>query len=296
MKLAHHRQLDGPRLLAHSDGGWADVATATGDARLATLGGLLAAGPQTLATIGDVLIDAPKLEAPAFGPLLDTSSRVFCVGRNYVEHRDEFDNDPTPWPEVFLRFGTSIAGPFDDVPRPSVTESLDYEGELGVIIGRAGRHIAGVDALDHVFGYTVANDVSVRDWQSRGRQWTSGKNFDGTLPVGPCVVTAAELDATDLSLETRVNGKIVQSARTTQMIFDVPTQIEFLSSWTELLPGDLIVTGTPGGVGVARTPPLLLVDGDIVEVEIGGIGTIRNRIVNDGLVPATHRWRDVANG
>jgi 2-keto-4-pentenoate hydratase/2-oxohepta-3-ene-1,7-dioic acid hydratase in catechol pathway len=297
MRLASDRSSGRPRLVAGDADGWVDVAAAAADDRLATLEGLLTAGAPPLEVLRDALARGDCGEAPDDGDLAPVlvPRRIFCVGRNYVEHRDEFRNAPTAWPEVFLRLPSSVTGPFDPVPRSALVARLDYEGELAVIIGRGGRHIAAADALAHVFAYTVANDVSARDWQHRGGQWTAGKNFDGTLPIGPHAVTADALDASDLLLETRVNGRTVQSARTAQMIFDVPTQIEFLSSWTALEPGDLIVTGTPGGVGAARTPPLLLEDGDVVEVEVEAIGTLRNRIADDPARPATGHWRAVAN-
>jgi 2-keto-4-pentenoate hydratase/2-oxohepta-3-ene-1,7-dioic acid hydratase in catechol pathway len=196
---------------------------------------------------------------------------------------------------VFLRIDTTVTGPFDDVPIPALSEKLDYEGELAVVIGREGRHIAAADALDHVLGFCVANDISARDWQWRGGQWTPGKNFDGTLPLGPELVTPDELSWDDALLETRLNGELVQSARTSQFIFDLPTQIEFLSSWATLRPGDVICTGTPGGVGAAQKPPRFLAPGDEVEVTIEGLGTIRNRMVEDPAPPATARWQRLAN-
>jgi acylpyruvate hydrolase len=296
VRLAHER--DGPRvrLLVASGGRWIDAVEMSGDPRLHRLSGLLAAGQTAWGGLRSQVAPgpAPQDDPAELAAVLDRPARIFCIGRNYVEHRDEFRNEPSPWPEVFLRLGSSVTGPYDDIPRPPVTERLDYEGELAVVIGRPGRHIAADDALEHVFGYVVANDVTIRDWQHRGRQWTAGKNFDRTLPIGPHIVTADEIDGRDLALTTRVNGEIRQSARTSQFIFDLGAQIEFLSSWTALCPGDLICTGTPGGVGAASKPPLFLVDGDVVEVEIEGIGTIRNRIVDDGLTPATDRWRAVA--
>jgi 2-keto-4-pentenoate hydratase/2-oxohepta-3-ene-1,7-dioic acid hydratase in catechol pathway len=298
MRFASHRTSGGPRLIAAAGDGWVDVAQATGDERHCTLEGLLAATDGVLDPVLRAAVDAavpvPGPGNEELGPIV-RPARVFCVGRNYVEHRDEFHNAPTEWPEVFLRLPTSVTGPFDAVPRSSVISRLDYEGELALIVGRGGRHIAVADAPSHVFAYTVANDISARDWQHRGGQWTAGKNFDGTLPLGPHAITADALDASDLLLETRVNGETVQSARTSQMIFDLATQIEFISSWTALIPGDVIVTGTPGGVGAARTPPLLLQAGDVVEVEIEGIGALRNHIVDDAAAPATGHWHAVAN-
>ena len=212
-----------------------DVAERTGDERLSTIGGLwLAAWAQP--TLERSLATLPPDAQPAgvpgpLGPVLDRPERIFCVGRKTtVDHREELGNVASSWPEVFLRFGSSVIGPFDDVRRPSVVQRLDYEGELAVIIGRGGRHIAAGDALDHVFGYTAANDLTARDWQGRGRQWTSGKNFDGTLPIGPHIVTADELNGEDAVLTTRLNGEVMQKARTSQFIFGLGEQIEFLSS------------------------------------------------------------------
>jgi 2-keto-4-pentenoate hydratase/2-oxohepta-3-ene-1,7-dioic acid hydratase in catechol pathway len=218
-----------------------------------------------------------------------------CVGRNYREHVSEMGNDESPWPETFLRLPSTVTGPYDEIKLPAQSEQVDYEGELAVVIGRGGRNIPAAEAERAIFGYTIVNDVSVRDWQRRGQQWTPGKNFDGTLPVGPELVTADELDWRDRGLETRLNGETVQSATTAQFIFDVPAVIEFVSSWLTLEAGDLICTGTPGGVGAARKPPLWLKPGDVVEVEIEGIGTLRNPVVADGGEPATDRWNAVAS-
>jgi acylpyruvate hydrolase len=294
MRLAHIRRDDGSvRLAVRRPGGWIDVADAAGDEGLSTLPGLLRAGADAVL---EQVTDGPVLDATQRGPIIGPGARIFCIGRNYVSHRDELANAPTPWPEVFLRLDSTVCGPEDDVGAPGVVEKLDYEGELAVVISRAGRHIPAAHALEHVLGFTIANDVSARDWQWRGGQWTSGKNFDGTLPVGPELVTVDELpNWSDVLLETRLNGEVMQSARTSQFIFDLPTQIEFLSSWATLRPGDLICTGTPGGVGAARKPPRFLAPGDVVEVGIEGIGHIRNRIVADALAPASDRWRDVAN-
>ena len=219
--------------------------------------------------------------------------RIICVGRNYRDHAKEMGNEESPWPEIFLRLPSTVIGPDEDIRLPAISDKVDYEGELAVVIGTAGRNVPAADAYDHVSGYTIVNDVSVRDWQRRGQQWTTGKNFDGTLPVGPAIVSKDELDPSDLHLQTRLNGEVVQDARTSQLIFDVPTLIEFISTWTTLEPGDLICTGTPGGVGAARTPPLWLKDGDTVEVEIEGIGTLRNRVAKDAAQPVTDRWREV---
>jgi 2-keto-4-pentenoate hydratase/2-oxohepta-3-ene-1,7-dioic acid hydratase in catechol pathway len=298
MRLAHLRRDGALRLVVATADGWTDVATALDDDRASTFSGLIAAGDATIAAVrelGAVGTPAPE-NIDGLGPVLDAPNRIFCVGRNYVEHRDEFASAPSEWPEVFLRLGSTVIGPSDPIQRPSVAERVDYEGEVAVVIGRGGRHIDPADALDHVFGITAANDVSIRDWQRRGGQWTSGKNFDATLPIGPTLVTTDELDPGDLELTTVVNGEQRQHARTTQFIFDLPTQIGFISAWTTLEPGDLICTGTPGGVGDARTPKLLLHDGDVVEVTVSSVGTLRNPVVDDGLEPVSSHWRDTAAG
>lgn len=296
MRLVHLRRDGAPRLVIATADGWTDVARAVGDDRLATLSGLLAAGDEAIAAVRALgATGTPPPDPAGLGPVLDAPQRIFCVGKNYVEHRDEFHSQPSEWPEVFLRLGSTVIGPVDDIQRPSVAARVDYEGEVAVVIGRGGRHIDPAAALDHVFAVTAANDVSIRDWQRRGGQWTSGKNFDGTLPLGPTLVTTDELDPTDLGLTTVLNGEPVQSARTTQFIFDLATQIGFISAWTTLEPGDLILTGTPGGVGDARTPPLLLGAGDVVEVTVEGVGTLRNRVVDDELTAVSDHWRAVAS-
>lgn len=297
MKLAHIRTPGGVLRLAMAAADadqWIDVAVATGDNRLATLSGVIDAGPEAMAEIASVTSTGPPVTDPALGPLLDRPGRIFCVGRNYVAHRDEFKNRPSEWPEVFLRLPTTVAGPYDDVAVPAGTDRFDFEGEMGVVIGRGGRHIAANQAADHILGITVVNDFTAREWQHRGGQWTAGKNFDRTLPVGPVLVTLDEVQWEDTGIRTIVSGEEMQSARTSQLIFSVPEQIEFISSFTALAPGDLIATGTPGGVGIARRPPRVLAPGDVVEVTLDGVGTIRNAIVADPLAPATSRWSELA--
>jgi len=235
----------------------------------------------------------PRLAAEAGSVAKAFANRIICVGRNYSDHAKEMGNEDSPWPEIFLRMPSTLIGPADGIRLPAISEAVDYEGELAVVIEKAGRNVPASQGYEHVFGYTIVNDVSVRDWQRRGQQWTTGKNFDGTLPVGPTVVTKDELDPSDLRLQTRLNGETVQDARTSQLIFDAPTLVEFISTWTTLQPGDLICTGTPGGVGAARTPPLWLKHGDTVQIEIEGIGTLENRVTKDDAQPVTDRWRKV---
>jgi acylpyruvate hydrolase len=291
MRLAHLDRDGELRLAVAVDGGWSETTSVTRLSEL--LDGALGDPASALAQLHG---DSPTVaEADAIlGPVLDRPGRIFCVGRNYVAHRDEFNNRPSEWPEVFLRLASTVTGPFADVTAPAVSDRFDFEGELGFVIGRGGRHISTDVAVDHILGFCVVNDFTAREWQHRGGQWTAGKNFDATLPVGPSLVTPDELAWRDTPLRTVVSGEEMQSARTSRLIFSIPEQIAFISSWTTLAPGDLIATGTPGGVGIARTPPRVLGAGDVVEVTVEGIGTIRNRIVADGEPPADRRWAQVA--
>ncbi len=285
----------GPRLHVRARSGYVDLAAASGDPRLGALPSLLALGREGMG-IAERFADGEGVEVPPeqLGPAVGTPGKILCLGRNYLEHALEGGSPPPSWPEVFVRFSTTLTGPFAEVVKPSLTERLDYEGELGVVIGEGGRYIRAEAAMSAVAGFVVLNDLSARDWQRASSQWTAGKNFDGTCPIGPEVVTVDEADPVDAALTTTVNGEVVQSARTSQMIFDVARSIEFFSSFTTLEPGDVIATGTPSGVGFARTPPLFLVPGDVVEVAIEGVGTIRNSIVADPDGPTNWAWNPLA--
>jgi 2-keto-4-pentenoate hydratase/2-oxohepta-3-ene-1,7-dioic acid hydratase in catechol pathway len=293
VRLATVVTTTGPRLHARNGAGYVDVGRATGDERLSGLGGVLEVGGEALDAIRRVLEDAEPVavDEATLGPAVPAARRVLCLGLNYAEHAHEGGREVPPWPEAFVRGTDSLAPPYGDLVKPALSERFDYEGELGVVIGSGGRYIPAAKALDAVAGYVVLNDGSAREWQRAGTQWTAGKNFDGTMPIGPELVTADEVDISDLAIETRLNGTVMQSARTSQMIVDVPSAIEYFSSFTTLRPGDVIATGTPGGVGFARTPPVWLQPGDVVEVTIEQIGTIRNRVVaeaaGDG---ASWRW------
>src|SRR6202035_5625850 len=198
------------------------------------------------------------------------------------------------WPDTFVRASQTLVGPYADLVKPALTDRFDYEGELGIVIGAGGRYIPASKAIDAIAGFTVLNDASARDWQRAGTQWTPGKNFDGSMPIGPEVVTTDEADVSDVALTTVLNGEVMQSARTSQMIVDVPSAIEYFSSFTTLVPGDVIATGTPGGVGFARKPPVWLTPGDIIEVTVEGVGTIRNRVVAEEGDQAGWRWHPPA--
>lgn len=228
-------------------------------------------------------LDSVGLLAPIPRP----RKNIMCIGWNYAEHVSESaavskreDNVPTD-PVVFTKNVTSVTGPYDDIPaQPGVTTQLDWEVELGVIVGIGGRAIPRERALAHVFGYTVINDISARDLQFRHKQFFLGKSLDGACPMGPAIVTADEIpDPQNLALRCRVNGVLKQDSTTRHMIFDVATIISVLSRGMTLEPGDIIATGTPSGVGFARQPPEYLRAGDVVECEIEGIGLLRNRLV-----------------
>jgi 2-keto-4-pentenoate hydratase/2-oxohepta-3-ene-1,7-dioic acid hydratase in catechol pathway len=219
-------------------------------------------------------------------PLPRLTKNVFCVGRNYMAHIKEGAaayNREAKLPEVpvfFTKAPTTVSGPFDDIPRHGdMTQQLDFEAELAVVIGRGGRNISSADALSHVFGYTVLNDITGRDLQQRHGQWFKGKSLDGSCPMGPMVVTADEFgDPQAKRLQCRVNGASKQDASTADMIFPVASIIEWLSKGLTLEAGDIIATGTPQGVGMGRTPQEFLHKGDVVETEIEGIGTLRNTV------------------
>ena len=212
-------------------------------------------------------------------PVIPNPGKLICVGLNYKSHVAETKRADSDYPSLFLRFNDTLAAHGDAVLRPAFSERFDWEGELAFVIGKGGRHIPKAQAFEHIAGYACFNDVSVRDWQRHTHQFTPGKNFPGTAPFGPYLVTRDEVpDVTALTLETRVNGQVMQHAGISDLIFDIPVLVEYISRFTPLSPGDVIATGTPGGVGDRREPPLYMKDGDTVEVEITGLGVLRNRI------------------
>ncbi len=218
-------------------------------------------------------------------PPLRRPPKIICVGLNFAEHTSESKYEQPDYPTLFLRVATSLIAHDQPMIRPSVTDSegLDYEGEIAVVLGKGGRHISKADALKHVAGYSVFNDGSVREYQFKTPQWTVGKNFDGTGAFGPDLVTADELPpgVKGLRLETRLNGVVVQSASTDEMVFDVESLISIISEAITLEPGDVIVAGTPSGIGWARNPKLLMKAGDVCEVSVEKIGTLRNVIADE---------------
>jgi 2-keto-4-pentenoate hydratase/2-oxohepta-3-ene-1,7-dioic acid hydratase in catechol pathway len=221
-----------------------------------------------------------KLAGIRFLPALPNPDKILCAGINYRSHAAETGRDIPTQPSMFARFVDTLVGHEGEMTRPTISECFDFEGELAIVIGRAGRHIKPERALEHVAGYTCFVDGSVRDYQKISV--TSGKNFPGTGPLGPWIVTSDEIpDPARLTLTTRLNGREVQRSGTDMLIHSVPAIIAFCSDFTPLGPGDIIATGTPEGVGHRRTPPLWMKAGDVLEVEISGIGTLRSRIVDE---------------
>jgi 2-keto-4-pentenoate hydratase/2-oxohepta-3-ene-1,7-dioic acid hydratase in catechol pathway len=215
-------------------------------------------------------------------PVIPNPDKIVCVGLNYEEHRVETNRDKTENPALFLRVPGSQLGHRQPMPRPRESKMFDYEGEIAVVIGAGGRRIPESDAWRHIAGYACYNDGSVRDWQRHTVQWTAGKNFARTGPFGPWMVTADEIPpGTILTLVTRLNGTEMQRATTEMMIFKIPRLINYISTFTELVPGDVIVTGTPGGVGSRRTPPVWMNPGDTVEIDIDKVGVLVNTISED---------------
>ncbi len=248
----------------------------------------LASADRSIAPHGEGL---PLSSVEIMAPLPNPPRNIMCVGKNYHAHAKEFaksgfDTSATSLadaipdhPIIFTKPATSITGPGSDIPMvPGLDAAIDYEAELAVVIGKRGRGIRREDAMRHVFGYTVLNDVTARDLQLRHKQWFLGKGIDGFCPMGPWIVTADELDGQNLRVTCRVNGEVRQDASTATLIFDIPTLIEVISRSVELVPGDIIATGTPEGVGIGFQPPRFLRDGDVVECEISGIGVLTNTV------------------
>lgn len=232
-----------------------------------------------------IALASVRLEAPLPRP----RRNVWCVGRNYHAHAKELqasvfkdsNADTKAWPIVFTKVPECVVGPTDDVQLPgaAVSEQIDYEAELAVIIGQGGKNIRQADAMKHVYGYTVVNDVTARDVQMRHQQWDMGKSFDTFCPMGPWIVTADEVDGRKTRVRCWVNGELRQDGPTENMIFDIPTLIETTSRGITLYPGDIIATGTPAGVGMGLNPPRYIAKGDVIRVEIDGVGQIENRFV-----------------
>lgn len=279
MRFASYETKGRPGLALQAGTGWRGLAE--GDAgfpgTLQTLieRAALADGAARLASAPEIDLDDVTLLPPLSHP-----EKIVCVGLNYRDHSAESGFAQPDFPTLFGRFNSSLIAHGVPILRPRLSEQLDYEGELVAIIGKTARNVTEAEALDHVAGYSIFNDASIRDYQFKAPQWTPGKNFDATGAFGPCFVTADALPpgCEGLTLTTRLNGQVVQQAPVGDMVFPVATLISILSSFLTLRPGDLIVTGTPSGVGLARKPPLWMKPGDVCEVEIDGIGLLSNPV------------------
>ncbi|RXG99844.1 fumarylacetoacetate hydrolase family protein [Bradyrhizobium zhanjiangense] len=254
------------------------LATRYADLRAAIAGalaGVADAKPKAAAT---------PLAGLSWLPVVPNPDKILCVGLNYETHRKETGRPEVEHPTIFSRYSNSQTGHLKPIIRPRVSTHLDFEGELAVIIGKGGRYISRSEAMGHVAGYSCYNDGSIRDFQRHTHQFTPGKNFPDTGAFGPWMMTPDELgELGELKLITRLNGQVVQEAQIKHMIFDIPRQIEYCSTFTRLEPGDVIVSGTPGGVGAKRTPPLWMKPGDVVEVEVEKLAILRNPVVDEAL-------------
>ena len=284
MKFTAFRDRDKQGLAAFVDGEWrggVDHGTSqysSLEAMIFADGEGFSGSKEYFARLPTIALDKLELLPPIANP-----GKIICVGLNYADHTEESGYKQPEHPTLFPRFTSSLIGAGAPIVRPYVSDALDFEGELVAVIGRGGRHIAKDRALEHVAGYSIFNDGSIRDFQHRTPQWTLGKNFDSTGAFGPVFVTADELPsgADGLKIETRLNGKVVQASNTAKLIFDVATLVATISEAVTLEPGDIIVTGTPSGIGHARNPKLYMQAGDVVEVEIEGIGILTNPVVDE---------------
>lgn len=262
------------------DGGIVDCSARLGQPDL--FESLQAGGIESLESLASAPADY-RLEDVRYLPLIaNPAAKFLCIGINYRPHMLEMGRELPPHPVVFVRFASSLVGHEEGLIRPLASERFDFEGELAVIIGKRARRVSRDKALEHVAGYSCFNDGSVRDFQRHSGQFTPGKNFVGSGAIGPWLVTRDEIpDPEALNLETRLNGKVVQSESTGELIFGIAELIEYISIWTELMPGDVIASGTPGGVGAGRKPPLWMQAGDTVEVEISSVGILSNPVVDE---------------
>jgi acylpyruvate hydrolase len=250
--------------------------------RLIPLEGLNELGRHTTV---EVLAGAAELPGESVGvdevylcPVVPNPDKIICVGLNYRAHVDETGRELPTYPVLFTKFASSLIGPHDDILLPAESVQVDYEVELAVVVGRPGRRIAREDAAEHVLGYTVSNDVTMRDYQYKTHQWLQGKAWDGSTPLGPYLVLPGEADVSAAGVRTILGGQKLQDSDTSRLIFDIPTLIATVSEFTTVLPGDVILTGTPGGVGFRREPQVFLADGDEVTVQVDGIGSLTNRV------------------
>ena len=288
MRIVHFEQQDVLGIAADDGSGWHGL-TARENGFPGALPDLIGQGADLL-RIGRDLLSMPAIDLNGVRilPPVPRPPKILCVGLNYDDHLEETGLKKPVYPEIFARFATSLIAHREPIRRPRESSMLDYEAELAVVIGRGGRRISRDRALDHVAGYSLFNDATIRDFQLRTPQWTMGKNFDGTGAFGPWLVTPDALPpgAHGLRIQGRLNGRVMQDTSTDRLIFNVPTLIELISVAISLEPGDVIITGTPGGVGAARKPPVFMQPGDVFEVEIEGIGVLSNPVQRESLEEA----------
>jgi 2-keto-4-pentenoate hydratase/2-oxohepta-3-ene-1,7-dioic acid hydratase in catechol pathway len=279
----------------HAKLGWIKDATSTSFVDLGLLGLSLPTDLKTLIETPGAMAaaHAAAQQAPASAmvalasvqllPLIPNPGKIVCMGLNYADHAKEGGNARPDYPSFFLRGATSMVGHHSPIVRPKASTQLDYEAELAVIIGQRARHLTAANALSCVAGYSCFNDASIRDYQRKANQWTIGKNFDGTGPFGPWMVTPDELPpgCEGLRIQSRLNGKVMQDANTKDFLWNVVESLRIITECMTLEPGDVIITGTPAGVGYARTPPVWMAPGDVCEIEIEGIGTLSNPIIDE---------------
>jgi len=279
----------------HAKLGWIKDATSTAFVDLSLLGLSLPTDLKSLIETPGAMAaaHAAAQQAPASAmvalasvhllPLIPNPGKIVCMGLNYADHAKEGGNARPDYPSFFLRGATSMVGHHSPILRPKASTQLDYEAELAVIIGQRARHLTAANALSCVAGYSCFNDASIRDYQRKANQWTIGKNFDGTGPFGPWMVTPDELPpgCEGLRIQSRLNGKVMQDANTKDFLWNVVESLRIITECMTLEPGDVIITGTPAGVGYARTPPVWMAPGDVCEIEIEGIGTLSNPIIDE---------------
>ena len=287
MKLVTYTAGNDGRLGALRDDQVVDLADASGGTLPSDMASFLERGDAAIdlarKIVGEAKHVIPLSEVTLLSPV-PSPSKIVAIGLNYMDHCRETGHEPPESPVIFTKFPTSVIGPGAAIRwSPTLTQKVDYEVELAVVLGRVSRRVPPADALDYVAGYTIGNDVSARDLQFGDGQWVRGKSLDTFCPLGPYLVTRDEVpDPGNLALRCSVNGAVLQDSTTAELIFDVPHLIEFITAAFTLLPGDVILTGTPHGVGVSREPPILLKDGDIVSLEIEGLGQLTNPCVEEG--------------
>lgn len=282
MKLTSFARGGAPSWGAVVDGGIVDLGKAMGGKYPTLRSAIEGNALKDAAAAADGASPDASLDDVTLLPVIPDPEKILCVGLNYKSHIEETGRSDSDYPTIFTRFANTQVGHGQPMIRPKDSTAYDYEGELALIIGTGGRHISEADALKHIAGYSCYNDGSIRDWQRHTSQFTPGKNFPGTGGFGPWMVTADEIpDPASMHLVTRLNGEVLQDATTDLLVFTVPVLINYISTFTELVPGDVIVTGTPGGVGFKRNPPIFMKAGDTVEIEIDKIGILSNPIADE---------------